>query len=90
MIITNKLNFKFLKNITKPACLNSMSDKIRSFIFINTIIKSLKLGLKIIFLDESNFQIQNNHLKIWRQKDYLPYVNVGGKGRKNIICNNIK
>ena len=53
MIITNKLNFKFLKTIKKPACLNSISAKIKSFKFINTIIKSLKLGLKIIFLDES-------------------------------------
>ena len=85
MITTNKLNFKFLKTITKPVCLNAISAKIRSFIFTNTLIKSLKLGLKIIFLDESNFQIQKNYLKIWRQKDYLPFFKFSGVGRKSII-----
>ena len=71
MIITNKLNFRFLKIITKSTCLNSISAKIRSLVFINTVIKSFKFGLKNIFLEESNVQIQNNHLKIWRKKELL-------------------
>lgn len=82
LIITNKLKYRFLKTITKPICLNSISSKI---IFISTIVRALKIGLKIIYLDESNFQLENNHLRIWRKMDELPYFKVGGKGRKNII-----
>ena len=38
------------------------------FFFIKVIINALKLKLGIIYIDESNFQLDNNHLKIWRKK----------------------
>ncbi len=41
--------------------------------------------MKIIYLDESNFQLENNHLKVWRQKLELPLFNTYKRGRKNII-----
>ena len=84
-ILKNKLNIKFLKTSPKTIKLNSISSKIRGFIFLNVILNALKLKLKIIYIDESNFQIQNNHLKIWRKRGELPYFKVGSPGRRNII-----
>lgn len=84
-IFKNKLNLRYLKTVTKTNILNSNSSKVRSFFFIKAIIRALELNLKIIFLDESNFQLENNHLKIWRKKNELPYFKIGKKGRKNII-----
>jgi len=43
------------------------------------------MGLKIIYLDESNFQLQNNHLRIRRKRKENPYFRLGKKDRKNII-----
>ena len=55
------------------------------FFFIKVIINALKLKLGIIYIDESNFQLDNNHLKIWRKKNEIPCFNIGKRGRKNII-----
>ena len=44
------------------------------------------MGLKVIYLDESNFQLQNNHLKIWRKRRENPYFKLGKKDRKNIVA----
>lgn len=85
LVLKNKLNLRYLKTVTKTNILNSNSSKVRSFFFIKAIIRALELNLKIIFLDESNFQLENNHLKIWRKKNELSYFKIGKKGRKNII-----
>lgn len=84
-ILKNKLNLRYLKTVTKTNKLNSNSSKVRSFFFIKAIIRALELNLKIIFLDESNFQLENNHLKIWRKRNELPCFKIGKKGRQNII-----
>jgi transposase len=84
-IIRNKLNYRYLKTVPKTNKLNTKSSKIRKFIFIKTFIRALSLGLNIIFIDESNFQLQNNHLRVWRKKDELPLFNCVQRGRRNII-----
>ena len=84
-ILKNKLNIKFLKTNPKTSILNSISSKIRGFIFLKTVLNALRLNLKIIYIDESNFQIKNNHLKVWRKNRELPLFKVGKPGRRNII-----
>ena len=84
-ILTKKLKYKYLRTKVKTNRLNDFSSKIRSFIFIKIIIRAIYLKMKIIFLDESNFQIENNHLKVWRNKTELPLFNTYKRGRKNII-----
>ena len=81
----NKLNIRFLKTTPKTSKLNLNSSKIRGFIFLKILLNALKLDLKIIYIDESNFQVNNNHLKIWRKRGDMPYFKVGPPGRRNII-----
>ena len=42
--------------------------------------------MKIIYIDESNFQVHNNHLKVWRKRGETSYFKVGPPGRRNIIA----
>ena len=41
--------------------------------------------MNIIFIVETNIQIENNHLKVWRLKNKCPYFHSGKIGRKNVI-----
>lgn len=84
-ILKNKLNYGFLRTTTKTNKLNDLSSKRRAFIFIKAIINCLKLKIKIIYLDETHIQLENNHLKIWRPKNMIPYFNSGKRGRKNFL-----
>ena len=68
-VLKNKLYYQFLKTMTKSNKLFSNSSKIKSFIFIKIIIQALSLKMKIIFVDESNFQLENSHLKVWRKRN---------------------
>ena len=81
----NKLNFKYLKTKPKTNELNSYSSKITYFLFIKTIIRALIFKLKIIFIDESNFQLENNHLRLCRKTNESTYFNAKTHGRRNII-----
>ena len=38
-----------------------------TFIFIKGILRSLYLGLNLIFRDETGFTLTNNNLKMWRK-----------------------
>jgi hypothetical protein len=82
-IIRNKLNYRYLKTVPKTNKLNTKSSKIRKFIFIKTFIRALSLGLNIIFIDESNFQLQNNHLRVCEKKMNCLYLIVY-KGEEEI------
>lgn len=84
-IMKNKLGYKFLKTTPKTKKLEENSSIIRSFAFIKSFIKCIQLNLEPIFLDESNFQMVNNKLKIWRKKKEGVTFNVGKPGGKNII-----
>lgn len=85
-ILNNKFNIKYLRTTAKTNKLNAKSSKLRKFIFIKVVIHALKLGLKIIFVDESNFQLENCHLKVWRKSKELPFFKIGPRGRRNIIA----
>ena len=84
-ILKNKIGYKYLKTTVKSNILANLSSKIRAFIFIKIVIRALFIKINIIFIDETNFQLENNHLKIWRHKNESPYFNSGNRGRKNII-----
>ena len=53
--------------------------------FIKIIIKAISLKMKIVYIDESNFHLENNHLKVWRNNKDIPFFNTYKRGRKNII-----
>ena len=84
-IMRKKLNFRYLKTVPKTNKLNTKSSIIRKFVFVKTLIRALAIGINIIYIDETNFQLQNNHLRVWRKRDELPLFNCLQKGRKNKI-----
>jgi len=53
-----------------------------SFIFIKIIIRAIKLKFNIIFVDESNFKLQNPNFKTWIKNDEFP--NYGYKNNDKI------
>ena len=79
------MNLKYLKTTTKSDKLKEASSKIRAFIFIKIIIKALLLKMNIIYIDETNVQLENNHLRVWRYNGECPYFKSDKRGRKNII-----
>lgn len=84
-LLKNKLKYKYLKTMPKTNKLKETSSIIRAFVFIKVIARALLLKMKIIYLDESNFQLENNNLRIWRRPNESPYFRAIKRGRKNII-----
>lgn len=84
-LVKNKLGYSFLKTCPKTKIIEKNSSIIRGFIFITTFIKCLINGLTPIFLDESNFQMTNNKLRVWRKKEESLLFDIGKPGKRNII-----
>lgn len=67
-IMRKKLKYHFCKKTIKNDKIVS-NDFIKfSFFFIKVILRSIKLGLKFIFLDESGFFLYNNNFRNWVSK----------------------
>lgn len=65
-IMKYHLNKHFIKTTVKNPKLNKNLYKFLSHFFIKGIVRSLKLGLKLIFIDETGFQLENNNYYCWR------------------------
>lgn len=84
-LLKKKLKYKYLKTMPKTDKLAQTSSIIRSFVFIKVIARALFLKMKIIYLDETNFQLENNNLRIWRKPNETLYFKSLNRGRKNLI-----
>lgn len=84
-ILKNKLNLSYLKTCIKTTKVNSDVGIFSSFLFIKSIVKCLKLGFKILFLDESSIMSQNNNYRTWRSSTDNIYFNMGTRTKKNLI-----
>ena len=63
------LNIHFLKIGVKNPKLNTNQYKLMTHKFIKGVIKALKMNLKIIYIDESIFQLKNNNYYTRRKKN---------------------
>lgn len=81
-ILKNKLNYRFRKTVVKNKELNELKYVIISFIFIKIIIRAMELNFNFIYIDETNFCLENNHYKTWRTKD--DNINFACKTKKKI------
>lgn len=84
-ILKNKLKYRFRKTLVKNKDLNELKYKFISFIFIKIIIRAMKLNLNFIFIDESNFYLQNSHFKTWRKTEDNNQYGPKKKIKLNII-----
>ena len=65
-ILKNKLGYKFLKTNVKNKVITTIESKKQAFFVIKIILRHLKLGGYIIYIDESTFTTINNNYKTWR------------------------
>lgn len=84
-IIKNKLGYSFLKTTYKNNFLKTNNAIVLSLIFIKIIIRIIKLGFEIIFLDESKIESINSHYKCWRKKNETIFFSDAKKIKLNLL-----
>lgn len=84
-IIRNKLGLHYLKTSVKTSKINSDKNMFISFCFVKILVRALKLGFKILYLDESAILGKNNNYKCWRGKKENIFFDICDKKRKNLL-----
>ena len=65
-ILRNRLDYHFIKTTIKNPKLQNKLYKFMAYFFIKGILRSIKLGLKFIYIDGTGFQLSNNNYYCWR------------------------
>lgn len=84
-ILKNSFGLSYLKSTVKNNKIKSNSGIIASFYFIKAIVKCIKAGFNLLFLDESSIISTNNNYRAWRGSNEDIYFNIGTKKRKNLL-----
>ena len=84
-LIKNNLSLSYLKSTVKTSKINNESGVVASFYFIKSIIKCLKLGFNILYLDETSILSCNNNYRCWRGKNEEIFFNLGTKSKRNLL-----
>ena len=61
------MNYNYRKTILKNPRLNEDKNIIITFAFLKAISRSINLGFKLVFIDETGFCLNNVNLKMWRK-----------------------
>ena len=67
-ILRFHLNIHFLKTSVKNPKIDINKYKFMRFLFIKGILRALIFGLKILFIDETSFKLNNANYYQWRKK----------------------
>ena len=84
-ILKNKFHFVFRKTILKPKVLENLLYKKMSFLFIKSMLRALKLKFDFVFLDETNFKLQNMNYKMWRNPNDFCHYGLINKNKINFL-----
>ena len=84
-ILKNQLGLKYLKTSVKNQILLSSESKKQTYFVFKIIIRHLKSGGKIIFIDESTFYTKNINFKTWRKNSEFIFNTFKDNGKKNLI-----
>lgn len=84
-IIKNKLNYHYIKTCKKSNFLQTHLGIFSSLGFIKLVIKSLKIGYDLIYVDESTIKFNNNNYKCWRKYWEQIYFGQNNKGKINLL-----
>jgi len=85
-ILRNKLNLRFRKTTIKNSKVNNERNILISLCFIKILVKCLKLNYKIIYIDETSIQSNNNNFKTWRLSDETIFYNLTSSRKQNLIA----
>ena len=80
-ILRKELGLKYLKTTFKNNYLNTLD----CLCFIKIIQKCMKLGFRLIFLDESKIETTNNHYRCWRYKNEEIYFGNKKNEKNNLL-----
>ena len=78
----NQLGYHFLKKTLKTNFLKNDYGILYSLCFIKIFVRSIKLGFKPIFIDETKIEMKNKHFKIWRLRNEQIYFGNSSKEKK--------
>ena len=84
-ILRNKLGYRFLKTNIKNKIITTIESKKQAFFVLKIIIRHLKLGGYIIFIDESTFTTVNNNYKTWRHPSEQIFFDYNDNGKRNLL-----
>ena len=85
-ILKNKLNMRYRKTTIKNSKVQNNRNILMSLCFIKIIVKCIKLNYRIIFVDESSIQTNNNNFRTWRLSDEKVYFNLINTKKKNLLA----
>ena len=75
--MTNKLNFRFRKTRAKTNKLQLINSIKQTFFVLKIFIRTIKLGVEIVYLDESGFFKNNDNLRMWLKIGQDVYYEIG-------------
>ena len=84
-ILRKELGLKYLKTTFKNNYLNREPGILDCLCFIKIIQKCMKLGFRLIFLDESKIETTNNHYRCWRYKNETIYFGNKKNEKSNLL-----
>ena len=77
--------YKYLKTTIKKISLKTDKSIISCFAFIKILVRALKLGFSLIFMDESKIELCNNHYRAWRYSFEQIYFGKNTKQKTNLL-----
>ena len=84
-ILKYHLGLKYLKTSVKNEILLSSESIKQTYFILKIIIRHLKLGGKIIFIDESTFYTKNINFKTWRKSSEFIFNSFKDNKKRNLI-----
>lgn len=84
-ILRNKLNMHFLKTNPKNEKLLSSNSIKQTFFVLKILIRHIKLGGNVIYIDESSFSTVNNNYKTWRHQNSQVFNPISDNKKINLI-----
>ena len=67
-VLIHNLNYKYLKTNVKNPLLKTNNYQFMLLLFLKITPRSLKIGLKLLFIDETRMKIDNNNYYYYRWK----------------------
>ena len=84
-IIKYKMGYSYLKSTVKSNKIIQKENILISFAFLKIMCRCIKLGYKIIYLDESGLMLGNNNYRCIRKKFEQVYFNIANREKRNLL-----
>lgn len=84
-IIKHKMGYSYLKSTVKTSKILDKENILISLAFIKIISRCIKLGYKIIYVDECGLMTGNNNYRCLRKQGEQIYFNTANKSKRNLL-----